>query len=876
MGAKANAITSSMIKSMGMVAQAKATGLNYDRTQQMVVVAIEDADKNSYKVSDGNTTFVAFGADDVKYRVNDSVYVKIPTGNTTGRKIIIGKYTVEKEAATHSNSPLFNMIRMKEITRTDTVSLKIKHKEASRVEFTIPYSWLDIEGPFGVYDYVGIDIYFDAIGIQNNVEGQYYADISYGKRKTGGDFVSLIDFNIDSRGLYGNPNAATEFFKHTFYHSKDDYKDEIYEDRTFSQPFLKIVLRTNDAWDKDIIEEDGKIAIKKIVLWSAYDKNRFDKDQVYLYLKRTSSLSDKHGDCYIIENQRLLTAADDLSLIGFQRGSLDEDGQFFNRWKWESLTDVIPITTMSYCEIPWKYDKKKNPNPVIRLVYQHDNMVCYSPYLLNQQFLGKGTQYPLKDDAGHNLRSLEYLNYLYWILDVQFIKEVGYQENNFYKIPYYYYVSDITETFKPDEYPEFDLQYSINKILNNDLLEENGFNLIINDNQILSIDVETPPRITLKVLNENPMNDIGTINRFLDMGLYDDNRIVIEVDNTSHRTYYHYQLSNKDNYYFPFELPETYKHLKNVPSQEEQYKNAYRTDNTFCDFSLAMYCHETWGDDIAYKEIFNFTRQFQEYYNITTGYASKPQIYLDKYGSLGPASNSITITPKVMQRGFPQMTLGDFFSTYTIGCTWTPSSKIVVDKGNNSTITITSPFEYEIDRKNNSIIVSKSENLKLYDSNVYEMDKIIENHCVLMITVDGTIKFTDKIFHYEFYYPIGISNMGYNISEPTVKYNDIIKMSKNWTLIDTNGAMVPGITWQIKFKNRAVPFNYEINGTELGNVIVSDVNMSSINQSWHITDKDEDNVTITDDNNYNGKHMLEGYDKNDNLVWLSPFYAEPW
>ena len=73
-----------------------------------------------------------------------------------------------------------------------------------------------------------------------------------------------------------------------------------------------------------------------------------------------------------------------------------------------------------------------------------------------------------------------------------------------------------------------------------------------------------------------------------------------------------------------------------------------------------------------------------------------------------------------------------------------------------------------------------------------------------------------------------------------------------------------------------MPFNYEINGTELGNVIVSDVNMSSINQSWHITDKDEDNVTITDDNNYNGKHMLEGYDKNDNLVWLSPFYAEPW
>jgi hypothetical protein len=65
--------------------------VGYDKTLVYTITDDSAKDKGSYTVSDGSVSFTAY-TEDTSYKKDDKVYVTIPQGDFTQKKIIIGRY----------------------------------------------------------------------------------------------------------------------------------------------------------------------------------------------------------------------------------------------------------------------------------------------------------------------------------------------------------------------------------------------------------------------------------------------------------------------------------------------------------------------------------------------------------------------------------------------------------------------------------------------------------------------------------------------------------------------------------------------------------------------------------------------------------------
>jgi hypothetical protein len=65
--------------------------VGYDKTLVYTITDDKTKDKGSYTVSDGNVSFTAY-TEDTSYKKDDKVYVTVPQGDFTQKKIIIGRY----------------------------------------------------------------------------------------------------------------------------------------------------------------------------------------------------------------------------------------------------------------------------------------------------------------------------------------------------------------------------------------------------------------------------------------------------------------------------------------------------------------------------------------------------------------------------------------------------------------------------------------------------------------------------------------------------------------------------------------------------------------------------------------------------------------
>jgi hypothetical protein len=77
-------------------------------------------EKGSYTVSDGSVTFIAY-SEDTKYRKEDKVYITIPQGDFTQKKIIVGRYleSSEDEQGINYIAPIDRIIPAKTYTKYD-------------------------------------------------------------------------------------------------------------------------------------------------------------------------------------------------------------------------------------------------------------------------------------------------------------------------------------------------------------------------------------------------------------------------------------------------------------------------------------------------------------------------------------------------------------------------------------------------------------------------------------------------------------------------------------------------------------------------------------------------------------------------------------
>lgn len=84
-----NNLSEQLLQAVEIVVDEKITKLEYDKTVQGQIYSIVNLDAGEYKVKYSGNIFSAFAEDTSKtYKVDDSVYIKIPEGDMSSRKII--------------------------------------------------------------------------------------------------------------------------------------------------------------------------------------------------------------------------------------------------------------------------------------------------------------------------------------------------------------------------------------------------------------------------------------------------------------------------------------------------------------------------------------------------------------------------------------------------------------------------------------------------------------------------------------------------------------------------------------------------------------------------------------------------------------------
>lgn len=91
-----NNISEQLLKAMDIIVDQKLTQLQYDKTIQAKVYSVVDVDTGEYKVKYNGNIFSAFSNDTTKtYKANDAVYVSVPEGDFSGKKIITSLVTAD-------------------------------------------------------------------------------------------------------------------------------------------------------------------------------------------------------------------------------------------------------------------------------------------------------------------------------------------------------------------------------------------------------------------------------------------------------------------------------------------------------------------------------------------------------------------------------------------------------------------------------------------------------------------------------------------------------------------------------------------------------------------------------------------------------------
>ena len=89
-----NNISEQLLKAMDIVVEQKLSQLEYDKTIQAKIFSVTDVDTGEYKVRYNGNIFSAFANDaSVSYKKNDDVYVTVPEGDFSNKKLIISKVT---------------------------------------------------------------------------------------------------------------------------------------------------------------------------------------------------------------------------------------------------------------------------------------------------------------------------------------------------------------------------------------------------------------------------------------------------------------------------------------------------------------------------------------------------------------------------------------------------------------------------------------------------------------------------------------------------------------------------------------------------------------------------------------------------------------
>ena len=89
-----SALEENVYQAIETIASTMLSELKFDQTIRTTIIKIVDADTGEYLVNYNGNTFSAFAADpSIAYKVKDEVFVNVPQGELSDRKLIMSKVT---------------------------------------------------------------------------------------------------------------------------------------------------------------------------------------------------------------------------------------------------------------------------------------------------------------------------------------------------------------------------------------------------------------------------------------------------------------------------------------------------------------------------------------------------------------------------------------------------------------------------------------------------------------------------------------------------------------------------------------------------------------------------------------------------------------
>lgn len=326
---RVNELQDKILQAIDIVSGQALNSISYDKTITCTIEDDKDKKEGKYIVSDGSSSFVAYGSD-TNLRVGTPVYVTVPEGKFENQKFIVGKKTSEIEEPFLFTRPLDTMFAMEEIKILDSDNNNItsllangtedeKEIYKQQVSYT-NYTRLGIKADFSswipnaVEGNYGIAIVLN-ITNKDSIRAQEEAENEAKKDET--ELTEQKILYLDSSDMFGDPYNFVGDYEQQAVFALDDVTGTIthikvcgYQLRNFKDIDSELIPYSEPQEDGlEISYLEPNIFIKNVELQLGYDISTFTKDYVEVYTpsgksyKRSTNASDKD---YITRNQKEL------------------------------------------------------------------------------------------------------------------------------------------------------------------------------------------------------------------------------------------------------------------------------------------------------------------------------------------------------------------------------------------------------------------------------------------------------------------------------------------------------------------------------------------------------------------------------------------
>ena len=331
-----NNLEKNLFESIDQLIDAKLNQISFDKTITATIIDDSNADKNQYYVQSGNDKFYAYANGGV-YVNGSQVYVTIPQGDYSMKKLIIGAYDSDKFDEEVLTSPLKRMVNISgNLLSADSADLITDPITTIGSAFTYDPTKFDVGVPV---KYLGFSATITTSGINEAVRGNYGFAIVKSKEDDGYEWSDFL-YSFDCTQFLGNPynyfdpgfkqeivfdasviDKATEL-KLIFYH-RDNFQKADGTPTSTPGFTLKDLLLCYGPSAEDYKTSKDK---KELVLWSetnGYTVKGATSSQIDIRAKWIHEDPDEPGTYITKENKDIESNGVSLTLYRYMPGIED-------------------------------------------------------------------------------------------------------------------------------------------------------------------------------------------------------------------------------------------------------------------------------------------------------------------------------------------------------------------------------------------------------------------------------------------------------------------------------------------------------------------------------------------------------------------------